>query len=95
MKLLVLLVLTLKLAGSLCKPCSTIMAPRKQFKAAAAAAAPKAAAAAPATQEPATLIEETQVQEAAPTLMMSPDGQLPDLFDDEEAFPPNPPHLQI
>ena len=83
MKLLFLLVLTLKLAGSLCKPCSTIMAPRKQFKAAAAAATrAAAAAAAAATTEPATLIDDTQVQEAAPTLMMSPDGQLPDLFDD-------------
>ena len=38
-------------------------------------------------------------EEMAPTLQMSPDGQMPatdELFGGEEAFPPPPPpHLQI
>ena len=37
-------------------------------------------------------------EEMAPTLQMSPDGQMPDteLTGEEEAFPPPPPpHLQI
>ena len=106
MNLLILIILTLELAGSICsKPCSTIMAPHKRSQ-----KPPKAAAKAPALDAapaPATLIEdgtqpygETQVdEEMAPTLQMSPDGQMPDtdeLFGGEEAFPPPPPpHLQI